>query len=350
MGDTRPVYQRIADDLRRQIDEGVLPVGARIPSRSELKRVYGASDQTVDRAVRVLKAAGYAVGRFGRGVFVGDRKPIGSLVRGSVAVDSPLAAEIRGGPRATVRGGSVPLTGPVGRRPGHLPTALARPPVAEGDVAEGFGLLPVPRGEASAERVPHLVWEATSTATVAPPAVAERLGITTGERVMCTRYEYLADRFPLQLATSWEPLALTGETDICWPERGPYARRGVRGRFAAIGIRVVRAREVVASRPATSPEAEVLGCAPGQCLTTVERTHYAADGRPVETSDSVLRGDRWRLEYDIPLAPEPVAPPLSVGAPPARGPRPAERLAGLPRPTTRRAPAGGDEPAGSVSR
>ncbi|MFK8850162.1 GntR family transcriptional regulator [Streptomyces sp. Ac-502] len=67
MGDNRPVFQRIADDLRRQIDDGALPVGARIPSRSELKRAYEASDQTVDRAVRVLKAAGYAEGQFGRG-------------------------------------------------------------------------------------------------------------------------------------------------------------------------------------------------------------------------------------------------------------------------------------------
>ncbi|GAB3121583.1 GntR family transcriptional regulator [Streptomyces calidiresistens] len=350
MGDTRPVYQRIADDLRRQIDEGLLPVGARIPSRSELKRVYGASDQTVDRAVRVLKAAGYAVGQFGRGVFVGDRKPIGSLVRGSVAVDSPLAAEIRGGSRALARGGAAPLPGPGDRHPGHVPVPLRLPPVAEGDVAEGFGLLPVPRAESPAERTPHLVWEATSTATVAPPAVAERLGITTGERVMCTRYEYLADRFPLQLATSWEPLSLTGETDICWPERGPYARRGVRGRFAAIGIRVVRAREVVASRPATSPEAEALGCAPGQCLTTVERTHYAADGRPVETSESVLRGDRWRLEYDIPLAPEPVVPPPLTGAPAVRAPHQGGRPAGVPRPSARRTPTGGDEPAAPVPR
>ncbi|MDT0345836.1 GntR family transcriptional regulator [Streptomyces litchfieldiae] len=250
MGDTRPMYQRIADDLRRQIDEGVLVVGARIPSRAELKRSYRASDQTVDRAVRVLKAAGYATGQFGRGVFVSDRAPIGALVRSTDAVDTPLAARI------SVAGGRV-------------------------------------NGQ------PDLAWEATSTTTVAPPGIAERLGVRPGERVMCTQYEYLADHRPLQLATSWEPLALTEGTDVVFPERGPYARRGVRGRFAAIGIRVVHAKEVVGSRPATSPEAEALGCAPGQCVTAVERTHYDADDRPVETSDTIVLGDRWRLEYAI---------------------------------------------------
>ncbi|MEO3754403.1 GntR family transcriptional regulator [Streptomyces sp. B6B3] len=251
MGDTRPVYQRIADDLRQQIDEGMIGVGARIPSRAELKRTYAASDQTVDRAVRVLKAAGYATGQFGRGVFVSDRAPLGALVRSSGAVDSPLAARIR------------------------LHHQL--------------------NGQ------PELAWEATSTSTVAPPLIAERLGVRPGERVMCTQYEYLADRRPLQLATSWEPLALTEGTEVVFPERGPYARQGVRGRFAAIGIRVVRAREVVGSRPATSPEAEALGCSAGQCVTAVERTHYDGHDRPVETSDTVVLGDRWRLEYAIDL-------------------------------------------------
>ncbi|MDB1089241.1 GntR family transcriptional regulator [Streptomyces sp. ACA25] len=253
MGDTRPVYQRIADDLREQIDEGTYAVGARIPSRAELKRTYTASDQTVDRAVRVLKAAGYATGRFGRGVFVSDRVPLGVLVRSTDSVDSPLAARI------SVDGANVPEEG----------------------------------------REPHLVWEATSTTTVAPPGIADRLRIRPGDPVMCTQYEYLADRQPLQLATSWEPLALTEGTDVVHPERGPYGRRGVRGRFAAIGIRVVVAKEVVASRPATSPEAEALGCCPGQCVTSVERTHYDERDRPVETSDTVIRGDRWRLEYAI---------------------------------------------------
>ncbi|MTE21574.1 UTRA domain-containing protein [Streptomyces sp. TRM43335] len=248
MGDSRPVYQRIADDLRQQIDEGLLAVGTRIPSRSELKRTYAASDQTVDRAVRVLKAAGYAEGQFGRGVFVTDRSPIGSLLRTGETVDSPFAARISTG------GSSTPL-----------------------------------------------LWEATSTTAAAPPRVAERLGISTGDRVMCTQYEYLAGRRPLQLATSWEPLALTEGTDVVFPERGPYARRGVRERFAAIGVRVTGATELVGSRPATSLESETLGCSPGQCVTVIERTHHTADGRAVETSDIVIRADRWRLEYRIPF-------------------------------------------------
>lgn len=255
MGDSRPVYLRIADDLRRRIDEGGLGVGDRIPSRSELKRAYAASDQTVDRAVRVLKAAGYAEGQFGRGVFVTDRAPLGTLLRSTGAVDTPFAAQIRGY-------GTVPPAG--------------RPATA-------------------------LTWEASSAEAPAPAPIAERLGIGPGDPVLCTQYEYLANRHPVQLATSWEPLTITAGTDVALPERGPYARRGVRGRLAAIGIRVVRARELVGSRPATTPEAEALGCTAGQCVTVVERTHFDGEDRAVETSDIVVRADRWRLEYTIPF-------------------------------------------------
>ncbi|WP_171168636.1 GntR family transcriptional regulator [Streptomyces sp. I05A-00742] len=258
MGDSRPVYLRIADDLRRRIDDGFLTVGARIPSRSELKRVYAASDQTVDRAVRVLKAAGYAEGQFGRGVFVTDRAPLGTLLRTTGAVDTPFAAEIH-----TARGNGLPCGRPSGGT--------------------------------------SLTWEASAGETPAPAPIAERLGIAPGEPVLRTEYEYLADRHPVQLATSWEPLTVTAGTDVVHPERGPYARRGVRGRLAAIGVRVVRARELVGSRPATTPEAEALGCTAGQCVTVVERTHFDGDDRAVETSDIVVRADRWRLEYTIPF-------------------------------------------------
>ncbi|MBZ4318605.1 GntR family transcriptional regulator [Streptomyces huiliensis] len=270
MADSRPVYLRIADDLRRRIDDGSLTVGARIPSRSELKRVYAASDQTVDRAVRVLKAAGYAEGQFGRGVFVADRAPLGTLLRTTGAVDTPFAAEIH-----------------TGRGPGPR---CGRPP---GETALTW--------EASSGEAPALTWEASSGEAPAPARIAERLGIAAGEPVLCTEYEYLADRRPVQLATSWEPVAVTAGTDVVHPERGPYARRGVRGRLAAIGVRVVRAHELVGSRPATTPEAEALGCTAGQCVTVVERTHFDGDGRAVETSDIVVRADRWRLEYVIPF-------------------------------------------------
>ncbi|MEV0276561.1 GntR family transcriptional regulator [Streptomyces sp. NPDC050610] len=279
MCDLRPVYQRIADDLRQRIDEGSLSVGDRIPSRSELKRAYDASDQTVDRAVRVLKAAGYAEGQFGRGVFVSDRAPLGALLRSTGAVDSPFATVIRG-------------YDPERERDADMCPPLDR---------AAFDRASFDRASFDGASDTSLTWEATSTEMAAPDRIAVRLGLAPDTGVLCTQYEYLANRRPVQLATSWEPRSVTEGTDVAHPERGPYARRGVRGRLAAIGIRVVRAQDLVGSRPATSREAEALGCAVGQCVTVVERTHFDSDDRAVETADIVVRADRWRLEYSIPF-------------------------------------------------
>ncbi|QTT78093.1 UTRA domain-containing protein [Streptomyces mobaraensis NBRC 13819 = DSM 40847] len=243
---------------------------------------------------------------------------MGTLLRTTGAVDTPFAAEIR-----TVRDRH-PVRAP------HL--TWGRPPTRDprpnGDWRPDRDQRPDRDGDQDRERERErnrrpdqdghpirdqhppcghpsggtsLTWEATSAEAPAPARIAERLGIAPGDPVVCTEYEYLADRRPVQLATSWEPLAVTAGTDVVHPERGPYARRGVRGRLAAIGVRVVRARELVGSRPATTPEAEALGCAAGQCVTVVERTHFDGDGRAVETSDLVVRADRWRLEYVIPF-------------------------------------------------
>jgi GntR family transcriptional regulator len=63
-------YRTIAEDVRRRIARGVYPPGSRIPSYRDLAGLYGVSVATAQRAVRVLRVAGAAVGMQGRGVFV----------------------------------------------------------------------------------------------------------------------------------------------------------------------------------------------------------------------------------------------------------------------------------------
>jgi DNA-binding GntR family transcriptional regulator len=57
-----PTYQRIADDLRRSIVVGVLPPGAKVPSRHELARQYDVSDRVAVEAVRLLVPEGFVEG------------------------------------------------------------------------------------------------------------------------------------------------------------------------------------------------------------------------------------------------------------------------------------------------
>ena len=143
-------------------------------------------------------------------------------------------------------------------------------------------------------------WEHASHADTATGEIAARLEIDEGDPVMITRYTYLADGVPIQLATSWEPLAITGGTPIEGPEDENSPAVGVVDRFDAIGIRITTVDEVVTSRLPTLEEQQILGVATGVPMICVQRT-YAADGRPVETADISAPGDRYELHFGIPV-------------------------------------------------
>lgn len=72
VGDTlgQPEYRRVMGDLRRQIVDGQLEVGAPIPSTASLKSQYGVSITVVRRAVAELRNEGLLYGQTGKGVFV----------------------------------------------------------------------------------------------------------------------------------------------------------------------------------------------------------------------------------------------------------------------------------------
>lgn len=66
-------YQRIYDGIKAQIDSGVLPPGAKLPTKRELAQEYGVSTQPVERALLMLQMDGLVEGRQGKGNFV--RRP-----------------------------------------------------------------------------------------------------------------------------------------------------------------------------------------------------------------------------------------------------------------------------------
>lgn len=67
-----PLYQRIADDLRQQIDSGQLAPGSQLPPEDKLKDRFAASRNTVRDAVKLLVALGLVETRAGQGTFVVD--------------------------------------------------------------------------------------------------------------------------------------------------------------------------------------------------------------------------------------------------------------------------------------
>ncbi|MBO2453071.1 GntR family transcriptional regulator, partial [Actinomadura barringtoniae] len=246
---TQPAYLRIADDLRRQIVEGRLAPGARVPSRHALARQHGVSDRVAVEAVRLLVSEGYVESRSGSGTYVRERPSVRRLTRS-------WYRESRG------RGSS--------------------PFRADMEVQGRAGK-----------------WRSSSETAKASPAIAERLGIGEGDPVMCTRYVFLADEQPVMSSTSWEPLELTRGTPIMFPEDGPHAGAGVVARMRAIGVDITTAEEIVTARTILAAEAELLDEPIGSIVQVIRRT-YLGD-RPVETADIIVPVDRYEVAYVIPV-------------------------------------------------
>lgn len=68
-----PIYRRIADDLRLQIESGQLMPGGQLPTELELRDTYNASRNTIRDAVKWLTARSLVETRPGQGTFVVEK-------------------------------------------------------------------------------------------------------------------------------------------------------------------------------------------------------------------------------------------------------------------------------------
>ena len=249
---TDPVYLRVLEDLRERIRGGVLPPGARVPSRNAIIANYGVGETAAKHALQVLASEGLIEARTGSGSYV-RRVPAASYLEHDRLhfPGSPFGLD----ERATGGDGS---------------------------------------GQHAARR---LTWEHQTEHVLPPPYIARRLGLEPGvDRVMSTRYLLTADAEPVQLAVSYEPDRITADTPVALPEQGPLAGRGVIERMASIGVKVDEVVEDVSVRPSLRAESAALGLPAGALALVVERLHLAS-GQPVEAGEVVIAADRFRLRY-----------------------------------------------------
>lgn len=68
--DSRPIYLQLVDRLRREILEGILGEGERLPSVRELAAQLAINPNTIQRAYRELEAQDWVVSIPGKGTFV----------------------------------------------------------------------------------------------------------------------------------------------------------------------------------------------------------------------------------------------------------------------------------------
>ncbi len=259
---TDPVYLRVLEDLRERIRGGVLPPGARVPSRNGIIAKYGVGETAAKHALQVLTTEGLIEARTGSGSYVRKVPPASYLDHDRL----------------------------------HFPGS----PFGLDEAAQD-------RGPAAARR---LSWEHQTEHLIPPPHIARRLGLEPGvDWVISTRYLLTADSEPVQLATSYEPERISAGTQVAVPEQGPLAGRGVIERMASIGIVVDEVIEEVSVRPSLLAESAALGMPAGAAALLIERAHLAS-GQVVEAGEIVIAADRFRLRYRIPVpgSPGPAAP------------------------------------------
>jgi GntR family transcriptional regulator len=245
-----PLYRRIADILRQEIERGALIAGEAMPTEQELVRRFGVSRGTIRQARAALRSEGVIGGSQGR-VF-------------------------------SVRG--APLTQPLGELISFTSWAqrLGRKPGA---------------------RVIHFGSE------TADHAAAVALGLDAGVSVCRLERIRTIDGQPVMIERTIFPIAI-GEllATVDLTQESVYAV------LASRGIVPATARHRIEATPANGNDAALLGIARGSPLLRVERLGFDRNQRPLEWSIDSYRGDRANFEIENSAAAPVLARRLDEGA------------------------------------
>lgn len=226
-----PLYHQLAEAIRQAIRTGDLSEGHRLPPEVEIGNQTGVSRPTVRQAIGELTREGLVARRRGVGTFVRADRP------------GHLLHDLGSFTEAMKRQGLVPGARVLVRRVLPAPAAVA-------------GMLNIPARS--------------------PVAVVRRLR-TAGGRPILINTAY----FPVELAPDLLKQGLSGSV---------YALLETR-----YGIKLRWARETYEPAPVRGRDAQLLRVHSGSPGLLVERVTYADGDRPVEFSQSLIRGDRCKL-------------------------------------------------------
>jgi GntR family transcriptional regulator len=241
-------WVEIAEELRREIDQGVYGPGDRLPSGSDLMTRFGVARQTVQNAIDQLRAEGLVLSVAGRGWFVSERKPIIRLSRNRLS-----KAE-----RTQGRGTFMSDAAAGNWKPAV--TVKIRRELAREDVCAYLGL-----------------------------DMEHDHEVVVRDRVM------RADGEVVQLAVSYLPAEIAGGTQLEETDTGPG---GAYARLEEMGFELTHFTEVVSARSPRPREAELLQIPFGFPVIQVIRVAFAGD-RAVEVNYITMSSERYQLVYQI---------------------------------------------------
>jgi GntR family transcriptional regulator len=262
-----PMYWRIAQDLRHEIEGGKLRPGQQLPTELELREKYGASRNTIRDAMKWLASRAMVDSRPGQGTFVAEHRD---------TFVTTLSADIQTG-----RGGGEGLA-------------------ADAEISA--------RGHRAAVDPPRVELQR------AADRIAERLRVAAGSLIISRHQARYIDGAPWSLQTSFYPMDLVtrGAQGLLLAE--DIAQGTVTYLHETLGLAQVGYRDTILVRPPDQNEAGFLGLPDDGRIpvAVIIRTGYtdSPDGpAPFRVTVSVFPADRNQFVMNSGAVPGDLAGP-----------------------------------------
>jgi GntR family transcriptional regulator len=266
-----PMHRQIAEDLREQIESGVISPGQQLRTELELRERYGASRNTVRDAIKWLTVLGLVETRLGQGTFV-------------VKKIDPFVTTLTADPK----------------RPGGDKVVVP----GEGGYGEIDG------SQEAGQRRQLAYTEPQVEIQKALDSVAPHLQVARGSQVISRHQRRYIDGTPWSLQTSFYPMGFVHKGADRLIEASDIRGGTVRYLAETLGLRQVGYRSWISVRAPDPTEALFFNVPQGSWIGVFEILETAFDqtGAPMRLTVTVFPTDRNQFIVnvgDIPESPLP---------------------------------------------
>ena len=252
MAQQQPMYQQIAEDLRKQISTGELARGSQLPTELELRDKYNASRNTIRDAIKRLISQGLVETRPGQGTFV------------TMKID-PFVTVLTADPKTGFGGG------------------------------EGAVYLSAVSDEHRSPRATTPKVEVQ----VPPDVITKRLRVAPDAQVVSRHQERYIDDIPWSLQTSFYPMEFItmGATDLLMAQ--DIEEGAVRYLAKKVGVRQIGYRDWITARLPDSNEQSFFGIGHDAAVFVIFRTAFDQNKQPMRLTVTVFPTDRNQFIVDV---------------------------------------------------
>lgn len=257
-----PLYRRIADDLRQQVESGKLQPGRQLPTELELRELYdNASRNTIRDAIKWLITRGLVEARPGQGTFVGEKMDPLITTLSSAGVGGDLLSSAGLGDRDSAAYAS-------------QVTAQRRTPRTTD-----------PRVEIQQ----------------APGVIATELQLDEGSTVVSRHQQRFIDDRLWSLQTTFYPMRFVEQGASRLLQAANIQRGAVKYIADTLGIREVGYRDTITVRPPDMNETAAFKLPSDGRVAVVEilRTGFDDDGEPIRLTVTVFPADRNKFVINV---------------------------------------------------